>query len=283
MSQSSATFERITAAQEKILIALGRFKYLTVSQMITLEIMTDRSNINKNLALLRSCFKPLAGSISFGVHPQKGKLESVHYLTPRGALLLQERYGARYPLRFPKGSSGLFQQEYFHRIHTVDCHIALSKWAAANDIDILYFQTYFDKLSSGKKNGYRAESAILIGQNDYLIADALCLLGGPRREELYALEMFNGGNTDRVHGSLFAHLQALNHGQPSKQFGLQYGSRVLCVFENENYKRLAMDRINADPRFKKAKTHFLFKSISQMGVDQFFDWQLFDGSDTCLF
>ena len=65
--------------------------------------------------------------------------------------------------------------------------------------------------------------------------------------------MYNGDDTHRVHGSLFAHLQALKNGQPSKQFGMNYGSRVLCVFEKDNYKLHAMKRLLEDSRFASAK------------------------------
>lgn len=283
MSNSNATFERITVAQEKILVALATFKYLTTGQMLELKVMSDRANINKNINLLRNSFKPLIGSLTFGVHPKLGKLENVHYLTSHGALLLKEIYGDRYYVRFPKGSNGFFQQDYFHRLNLITVHIALNRFAAANDMDLLFFQTYFDKLSSGREKGYRAESAIMINEKDYLIADALCLLSAPRREELYAVEMYNGNDTNRIHHSLFAHLQALRNGQPSKQFGLTYGSRVLCIFEFENYKKLAMKRLSEDVRFTSAKTHFLFKSLEELNVEHFFDWWLFDGTTASLF
>ncbi len=282
MSTKTA-FEQITPTQEKILLALATFKYLTNSQLLQLGIMTDRANINKQLAELRNRFKPFVGSISFGVHPKLGKLESVHYLTAHGALILKECFGESFFVRFPKGSNGLFQQDYFHRINTINVHLAFNKWAMTNDLDLLFFRTYFDKLSSGKEKGFRAESAIFVNDKEYLIADALCMLQTPRREELYAVEMYNGDDTHRVHGSLFAHLQALNNGQPSKQFGLDYGSRVLCVFEKENYKILAMKRLSEDSRFESAKSHFLFKSLDELDVDSFFDWLLFDGTKGSLF
>ena len=68
--------------------------------------------------------------------------------------------------------------------------------------------------------------------------------------------MYNGDDTHRVHGSLFAHLQALRNGQPSKQFGLNYGSRVLCIFEKEGYKIQAMKRVREDERFATANHIF---------------------------
>ena len=280
---ATPALEQITPAQQKILVALATFKYLTTGQLLFLEVMSDRANINKNISILKNRYRPLVGSISFGVHPKLGKLQNIHYLTSHGALLLNDWFGERFFVKYPKGKNGLFQQDYFHRLNTISVHIAFNRWAMVNDLDLLFFRAYFDKLTTGKEKGYRAESAIIINEKEYLIADALCMLQTPRREELYAIEMYNGDDTHRVHNSLFFHLQALSNGQPSKQFGLEYGSRVLCVFELESYKIQAMKRLNEDARFTSAKKHFLFKSLDELSVDSFFDWWLFDGTTTSLF
>ncbi len=244
--------------------------------------MTDRANLNKQIALLKKLPKPLMASITFGVHPMLGKLGSVHHLTTHGAVLLREHLGEEYSIRYPKGSSGLFRQDYFHRLHTIDVHIAFAQWAEKNGMKITYFKTYFDKLSTGKENGYRAETYVLIDSKEYLIADALCVLETGRRKELYAIELYNGNDTNRVHQSLFAHLKALNNGQPSGQFGLNYGSRVLCVFEYDNYKQMAMKRLCEDSRFAAAKAHFLFLSLEEMNASTFGEWWLWDGSKVGL-
>ena len=40
-----------------------------------------------------------------------------------------------------------------------------------------------------------------------------------------------------------------------------------------------MQRLNSDSRFEKAKDYFLFKSKTTLGIDLFYDWQGFDGSE----
>ena len=109
------------------------------------------------------------------------------------------------------------------------------------------------------------------------------MLQSPYREELYAVEIYNNSEVRRVHKSLFAHLEALRYGYPSKQFGIKYGSRVLCVFEMENCKINSMKRLSEDSRFASAKKHFLFKSLQELSIDSFFDWWLFDGTPASLF
>jgi hypothetical protein len=116
-----------------------------------------------------------------------------------------------------------------------------------------------------------------------LIADGIAMLQTPKRKELYAIEVFNGNNTSRVHASLLQHLKALSFGQPSKMFKLQYGSRVLCIFDAENNLSSVMKRLQEDERFKKSKPYFLFKTLEQVKVDVLEDWWLFGGEKVRLF
>lgn len=268
---------RITLCQDKALCALAEFKYLTTGQLLELGVMTNRSNLNKQLLELKNRSYPLIGSITFGVHPKLGKLESVHYLTVHGARLLTETYGNTLVIRYPKGTNQLFQKDYFHRLNTVSFHISLNAWAKQQDFELKRFVTYFDKLTSGKSKGFRAESAIEIHSEQYLIADAVFLLQTKRRTELYCVEVFNDDDTSRIHNSLFGHLQALRNGQPSRQFGLDYGSRVLCIFDKPVYKEQAMQRLKEDPRFVSSKAHFLFKTMAEIKAGELDQWELFDG------
>ena len=155
-------FRTLSPSQEKMLHALATYKFLTTGQMLRLGIMTDRANVNKQISELRLRRNPLIGSVTFGVHPTFGKLESVHYLTIHGANLIKERSDLGDSIRFPKGNTVLFQQDYFHRISTVDVHIALKEQSSNNHWKLLFFLTYFDKVSTQKKRGYRAESTIPI-------------------------------------------------------------------------------------------------------------------------
>ena len=204
-------------------------------------------------------------------------------MTSYGENLIKERLHFDDPVRLTKGKGVLFQQDYLHRISTVDIHIALQGQSSQNNWGLLFFLAYFDKGTSAKKRGYKAESTITISRNEHLIADALCMLETPQRKELYAIEVFNGNNTHRVHKSLLHHLKALSVGQPSKMFGLSHGSRILCIFETENAKLNVMKRLNEDGRFSEAKHHFLFKTIHNVRENVFEEWELFDGEIVQLF
>ncbi len=86
-----------------------------------------------------------------------------------------------------------------------------------------------------------------------------------------------------MHASLLQHLKALSEGQPSKIFKLQYGSRVLCIFETENNLVNVMKRLQEDERFKNSKSHFLFKTLEEVKENVFEEWWLFDGEKVRLF
>ncbi len=108
------------------------------------------------------------------------------------------------------------------------------------------------------------------------------MLETSKKKELFAIEVYNGADTNRVHQSLVQHLLALKDGQPSRQFQLDYGSRVLCVFESETCKIQTMKRLFEDERFVSAKEYFLFKSLEEMKENVFEGWWLFDRESNIL-
>lgn len=275
-------FQTITPSQEKVLIALAKFKFLTTPQLLNLGVMANSDNLNKQISELRFWRNPLVASVKFWIHPKFWRLPSIHSLTIHGAKLLKERFGAELSVRFPQKTVPSFM-DYFHRLSMIDIHIDLDERASQQNMEIIFFKTYFDKVSTGRKKGFRAESAIPVYGNEYLIADAVCMLQTPNRKELFAIEMYRWDDTQRVHKSLFHHLQALSEGQPSKLYGLDYGSRVLSIFQHESYKKMAMKRLLEDSRFASGKKHFLFKSLEELELNVFEGWELFDGEKTNLF
>ncbi|MCF2221066.1 hypothetical protein H9Q08_17405 [Chryseobacterium sp. PS-8] len=277
------TKEILTPSMEKILVHLATFKYLTISQLLRLNVMKDKRNLNRTLSQLRQMAKPLIQSLNFAVHPQKGKLESIHYLTSYGAELLKRYYGERLPVRYPKSHSPFLQFDYEHRLSVVRFEIELRIFAEKNDLGVSFFTTYFDKVSTGNEKGYRAASAIMLENKEYLIADALFMLSTQRREELYSVEVFCDKGIARILKSITRHLQALNQGMPSKQFELEHGSRVLCLFKHKSTQLNVMDKLSKDPLFSETKDHFLFKSLDELETEKFFDWLLYDGTQAGLF
>lgn len=62
-------FRTLSPSQEKMLIELATYKFLTTGQLLVLGIMSERANLNKQISELRLWRNPLIGSVTFGVHP----------------------------------------------------------------------------------------------------------------------------------------------------------------------------------------------------------------------
>jgi hypothetical protein len=62
-------FRTLSSSQEKVLISLATYKFLTTGQLLGLGVMSERANLNKQVSELRLWRKPLIGSVTFGVHP----------------------------------------------------------------------------------------------------------------------------------------------------------------------------------------------------------------------
>jgi hypothetical protein len=62
-------FRTLSPSQEKMLISLATYKFLTTGQLLVLGIMSERANLNKQISELRLWRNPLIGSVTFGVHP----------------------------------------------------------------------------------------------------------------------------------------------------------------------------------------------------------------------
>lgn len=58
-------FKTLSPSQERILLSLARYKFLTAGQMLRMGIMTDRANLNKQISELRYWKNPLVGSVTF--------------------------------------------------------------------------------------------------------------------------------------------------------------------------------------------------------------------------
>ncbi|MBB4807095.1 hypothetical protein HNP38_002399 [Chryseobacterium defluvii] len=102
---------------------------------------------------------------------------------------MKERFGTELSVKYPQKNATSFS-DYFHRLSMIDIQISVEQRTTKQNMEILFFKTYFDKISTGRKKGFIAESAIPVYGNEYLIADAVCMLQTPNRKELFAIEMY---------------------------------------------------------------------------------------------
>lgn len=260
----------ITEAQEKILLALAKFKYLTPTQMIALGFGNDQRRINKKLRTLHQ--KGYIDHHSFPVVTKKGRIENVHFLTKKGKkLLVESRILQDNEVRMPIGTSTMFHKDYYHRKWTIDFHINIDRWCEDTGSFIVYFDTYFDKTGENRTTAsLRSKTRIDLPDNSFLIPDSIFLLDFPNgNRELYLFEMCNGKNTLRTIKQIKQHAQAIAEGSINESLGHKKPYYVLHLFEERTHMEAVMQRLANDAFFVHTIKHFCFKTHTDLANQPF--------------
>ena len=123
--------ERATPTEIAVYEALATYRYLTTHQMLKLKVSKSERYLYSALRNLRNRKKATVGALDFGAMPTVGRLPILYYLTEYGASILED-FGRQWEtIKYPK-KARLFSRDYFHRIRTIDSHIALQQWAETN-------------------------------------------------------------------------------------------------------------------------------------------------------
>lgn len=254
---------RIGHAQERILFALAKYKYLTVSQMRDIGILKDRRNIARKVKELRD--QKLVQSTVFGFFPGIGKVDNVNFLGPKAKALLQEFGLEDEEIRIPIGRQH-YTNDYFHRRYTIDFHILVSQWAEVEGANILFFDTYFDKTGNNRKGkNLRAKTKIDLAGDKYIIPDAVCKIELPDfTHQLFLLEIHNGKDSLRIFNQLKKHIYVLSTGATNEKYEYGQAYHILCVFEHESIMQALMKRMQQANDFMYTTEHFLFKPLSHL-------------------
>lgn len=275
---------KVTEIQTNILLALGRYKFLTTSQIEVLKI-TDVTYARKILKELEDRKRPFVGRITFGIHPKLGKLENFFYLTKHGKKELIEGLGIEEVyLKAPKGKATLFFQDYHHRKYFINVQIAVYQWATRAELEIEFFHAYFDQIGNNRISGNaQILTKITFEVENYLLPDGIFLLHKNQERILYLVEMYNGKDTKRVLSQLEKHAKVLVAGSASDQYQVKKANRVICIFEEESAMRAVINRVRLDERFRNIKDFFFLKALDKLATVSFeAEWFNLVGEKTTL-
>jgi hypothetical protein len=268
--------------QTKILLSLAKYKYLTISQFLSLEVGKDKEFIRKNLSLLRE--KRFTDRMTFGLIPAKGKFEDIHFLTERGAKeILTNTDLQPDQVRHPSRASTFFKNDYLHRVSTVDIMIAFNVWADGQGYQVDFFDTYFDKVGSQKasKQGIQSKTRFDLPNGQNISPDGIIKYSTANNSFLYCLEVYNGKDTKRVTEQIRKLAYATFEGTPSEKYGHNKANRNLIVFQYDTYKQTAIERIKQDPylsQFDGLERFFLFNSVDSAKKNFGQPWSDLDGN-----
>ncbi len=248
-------------------------------QLQRLGIARHKPSVYKVLRRFQSVRSKLIEKKDFGFIAGVGNLHSVYYLTRQGAAFLAEvqRIDPT-EIKYPKGVH-IFTRDYFHRVSTIDFHIAFRQWAQRTGARVEFFDTYFDKTGSnrhsrsGKK--LRAQTRVDLSEA-FFIPDAIYLYTTvDERRRLVTLEIHNGMDTGRFMKQMEVHLRALEEGAVSDKYGLPFANRVQWVFEHEAALKAALRRMQQRTEVEGFRDYVDFDTIEQVKEDFAGGWRRF--------
>lgn len=242
----------MTGMQEKILRNLASYKFLTVSQLIWLKAGI-KNRLYENIKKLVS-----GGYVKFADYRtflrNGGKVERIHFLTPKGATLLVENTPNLHydDIRYPKSSTTLFTHDYFHRVSSINTQISFDKWITAHDMHLHNFDTYFDVVGSRIKhltNPMKAITRIDFGNGHFLDPDGIALYEQQGEKKILLFETYNGKDTKRVMQQLRKHSYVIKQGLAAYKYQCEAVTKVCSTFETQNAMNAVLKRLETDPYF----------------------------------
>jgi hypothetical protein len=269
----------LSAVEERLLESLSIYRYLTADQMVRLGVSRDKRHLYNVLGRLLSAGRAPKeiGELDFGAVPGKGRLSRLYFLTKRGARLLEnarkDLENVPYVVRATK-----FNQDYWHRVYTVDFHIALRAFAAAECHNIRYFKTYFEY---ARQNQPVTRVKLNYGG---IVPDAVSMLDCfDGYERLIVVEMANGSDIGRIEKQIERYLEAIQQQAIERAVGAaeETPARILFVFEYANTLQKLRNRIGRDQRLELYSKYFFCKPLDGLHDPSKFreNWSRLTGSN----
>ena len=152
-----------------------------------------------------------------------------------------------------------------------------------------FFHTYFDTTGANRNADPAARlqrlTKVPLGDG-FFIPDGIFAVRPPDGSRyLYALEVYNGRDTGRVHRQLTKHRRALEEGRLSELHRYPHAHRVLCVFETEAALQAAAARLKGDPAFAVGgmRNQFAFSTLPALRQDFAAGWEFFGPGRATIF
>jgi len=261
--------ERFNDKHIAILIALSNYKFLSYSQMLRLGIDKHKTNLSTSMNQLKSTRYPFVKSI-----PHRFGTEMKHYLTKKGATVLNEYYDTPIEeIKFPKGTIVQDTQDEKHRTSTIDCEIEINLHCEKEDATILMSDRYFDKVGDNRINkNLKSKTAFLFNKNNSVKADLITMIQTSSQKELFVLEIENGKDSKKALEKCENHAKAIMLGSLNEKLNFKQGYRTLWVFEYESIMIATIERLQNNRLLQKLQEYFLFKTLEGVKENIFDDW-----------
>lgn len=245
---------QITAIQERVLVKLAKYKFLTLEQLLRFDDIgtTQYAYLWRQVSSLRDRQNPLVGCNNFNTpNPRKGRVHSIYFLNINGKRVLENEFGFdSHDIRYKTGKY-LTTTKYSHRLISVEYHIQIEKWASNNQSKVLDYIAYYN---SKKKTGNSLRTRLCIKTEDgasftpdaaYHIEDK----SGNRKFHLF--ELYNGTDLSFIIKQMKPHLEAFINGSTHRSFGLKKEPYFLDVlFSHKRIMKKFIDQMKSEYKYK---------------------------------
>lgn len=272
----------ITPSQLTILKAIGRYKFLTISLIDALQIFKNKVSIYRAIAPLKDGKKPLIIAHSYGLHPTKGQLESLLYLTKYAKELLVECGIEESKIQIPINKT-LVSTDYFHRVFTIATFVYMDIFLKSTSNHTIFYHYYFDKAKKEPNKRYRqAKNHIKLNDDKFIIPDAVTKFKYEDNVYLYLIEIHNGKDTNKIFVQVLNHINAINLGTPKEKYNHSKNNRVAIIFEHKSCMEALIKKLSSEPKLNNYLKLFIFNSFENIKEDFNSNWLLFN-SKNCNF
>lgn len=278
------------ASHLAVLEALATYRLLTAEQLLRVGVAKNKSHLYSLLRELhpsKECERQageaepslprrrglLIGCLGFGNERGRGSRARVWHLTRAGAVKLAELQGALEPVFVPAKIEP-YASEYEHRTHTIDCHIALRRFAEQADFRLDFVRTYFGRGDEryGTRIGY-----LLDEREATIVPDMVFgLTSAHGISRLFAFELYEGRRTLRAVERLSAYADVIHQEALEKVFGFGDGAaQVIAVFDTPAGERLVRNELTQEKGFISSgfARYFFFKTIDEVTSNFLNDWR----------
>lgn len=280
----------LTMPQQRLLLALARYRYLTVPQMITAGVGKNDSHIRADVLprLCRRAGDNLVEAHEFPRFGAKGRLPRVYTLTRQGAVVVadMERCDPA-EILWPHGGVQ-YANDFDHRAAYIDCCIALDAWIAADERrECLEIRHYFDKTGSNRGGVQRLRSVCRadLPSGGFVVPDGLAFFDTGTKRRVVALEYYNFPDVGRITRKIAAHVERLELDGYAQLFGHDAAGRLLVILADPGLAVRVMDRLLTFPGFRhgRAAQQIAFNTLESVKDDFASGWALADRTPAVVF
>ena len=260
---------QITAIQERVLVKLSQYKFLTLEQLLRFDDIgtTQYAYLWRQVSSLRDRQKPLVGCNSYNTpNPRKGRVHSIYFLSPNGKKVLENEFGLdSNKIKFKTGKHQSITQ-YSHRLITVEYHIQLNEWAARFSKEIRDFVAYYDT-SSKKIDDTSLRSKLKIESKDgsSFTPDAAYYIEGKKgHRKFHLFELYNGSDLSFIMRQMEPHLESFINGDTHNSFGLAKEPYYLTVlFRYESVMIKFVEQMRYKLKYKSIFNYILVNHLDK--------------------